>query len=81
MITGLLIFVGVVYLVLLVIANVFTDQRTWDISFTDRVWWFPAEIAFASFGWFVMNVALVAAALIPLVPVALLLWLFWAVSE
>lgn len=83
MIVGAAFLVGVVYLVLLVVANVTAGERCnpWNITLADRLLVFPAEIAFATFGWLVMNAPLVAAAMIPLVPIVLFVWLLWEISR
>lgn len=72
--------IGVVYLVLLLAAIATEGERCnpWNITMADRLWWFPAEIAFGAFGWLVMNSALVGAAMIPLAPLLLLAWLLWS---
>lgn len=48
-------------------------------TLADYVWWYPAEIAFAAFGWVVMNVPLIVAALLPLAPIVFFVWLLWLV--
>lgn len=74
---GFFILIGILYLLFFVIGNSVDRTNPWNTTFIDRVFWFPVEIAFMTLGWSIQNAPLIAAAMIPLTPILLFLWLLW----